>query len=194
MRTIRPRLAGFRVLAAVCAAIAFASQASAATVLYRWVDSDGIVHYSDRPVPGAQKVQIAAAQTYKSTPISGGTTRRASAQPAAPQYRSVAITSPTEGQTFTNTGGKIDGAAAVDPPLAAGHQLWFLIDGTRQPDPADGLAASFDVGRGAHTLAAVITDDQGRELATAPPVTFYVLQHSIANPPRGPLVTSPKKN
>lgn len=194
MRTIRPRPAGIRVLAALCAAIAFASQAPAATVLYRWVDSDGITHYSDRPVPGAQKVQVASAQTYKSTPISGGTTRRATTQAAAPQYRSLAITSPTEGQAFTNTGGKVDAAASVDPPLAAGHQLWFLIDGTRQPDPADGLAASFEVGRGTHTLAAVVTDDQGHEVAVAPPVTFYVLQHSVANPPRGPLLAPPKKN
>jgi hypothetical protein len=182
------------VLAAVCAAIAFASPASATTVLYRWVDADGIVHYSDRPVPGAQKMQISAAQTYKSPPISGPTTRRASAQPAAPQYHSVAITSPTEGQTFANTGGKVDAAASVDPPLAAGHQLWFLLDGARQPDPADGLATSFEVGRGTHTLAAAVIDDQGREVATAPPVTFYVLQHSVANPPRGPLVSGPKKN
>ena len=194
MRSIRLRLAGIRVLVAIGAALAVAQQTSATTVLYRWVDSDGIVHYSDRPVPGAQKVQISAAQTYKSTPVSGATARRTNTQPAAPQYRSVVVTSPTEGQTFINTGGKIDAGASVDPPLAAGHQLWFLIDGTRQPDPADGLTASFELGRGTHTLAAVVTDEQGREVATAPPVTFYVLQHSIANPPRGPLVTPAKKN
>jgi hypothetical protein len=193
MRSIRPRLAGIRVLVALGAALALAAQAGAATVLYRWVDADGITHYSDRPVPGAQKVQIAAAQTYKSTPVSGSANRRTNTQPAAPQYRSVIITSPTEGQSFVNAAGKVDAAASSDPPLASGHQLWFLIDGTRQPDPADGMAASFEVGRGTHTIGAVVTDDQGREVATAPPVTFYILQHSIANPPRGPLLP-PKKN
>ena len=25
---------------------------------YRWVDKDGVVHYSDRPEPGAEEVQL----------------------------------------------------------------------------------------------------------------------------------------
>jgi len=40
------------------------SLALAATV-YKWVDENGIVHYSDQPHPNAQKVGVQPAQTYK---------------------------------------------------------------------------------------------------------------------------------
>jgi hypothetical protein len=194
MHSIRPRLAGFCALAALAVALGISSGAVAGTVLYRWIDADGITHYSDRPAPGAQKVQIASAQTYKSTPTSSPTRRTSVSLPAGPKYARVEITRPTEGQSFVDNGGHVDAAAAVEPVLAGGHQLWFLIDGTRQPDPAGpGLATSFEVSRGTHKLAAVITDEQGRELVTSTAVTFYVLQHSIlSNPPRGPALT-PKK-
>jgi hypothetical protein len=53
---------------------------------------------------------------------------------------------------------------------------------------------SFTVDRGTHTLAAVVTDGAGKELISSAGVTFYVREHSInQNPPRGPLLTPPKK-
>jgi len=41
--------------------------ALAATV-YKWVDENGVTHYSDQPHPGAQKVTVAAPQTYSAPP------------------------------------------------------------------------------------------------------------------------------
>ncbi len=49
----------FLLLLGVCAS------ASSATV-YKWVDDNGVVHYSDQPNPKAQKLEIADAQTYSS--------------------------------------------------------------------------------------------------------------------------------
>jgi hypothetical protein len=39
-----------------------AALAAQAAVVYRWVDADGVVHYSDQPVPGAQKIITAGKQ------------------------------------------------------------------------------------------------------------------------------------
>ncbi|SRR5579871_975652 len=193
MHSIRSRLAGFCALAALCVALGDGTATGA--VLYRWVDSDGIVHYADRPAPGAEKVQIASAQSYKSPPAPSAASPRAANKSPASKYSRVAITSPTDGQSFVNSGGHVDAAAAVEPGLATGHQLWFELDGTRQPEPAGAtFSTSFELGRGTHTLAAVVTDDQGHDVVSSAAVTFYVLQHSIAQPPRGPLLTPPKKN
>ena len=48
--------------------------AAASTTVYKWVDENGVVHYSDQPHPNAQKLQIEGVQTYKPTelPFSGG--------------------------------------------------------------------------------------------------------------------------
>ena len=53
------RTLAFTLLLLVC------SLAVAATTVYRWVDEDGVVHYSDQPHPNAEKLQVHAAQSYK---------------------------------------------------------------------------------------------------------------------------------
>ena len=194
MRSIRSIFVGFSATLSLVALGGFVVCAQASATLYKWVDSDGVTHYSDRPAPGAQKVNVASAQTYK-----GGTTaapaRRPSATASAPKFTRVEVTRPTEGEAFVNIGGHIDAAAVVEPGLGSGNQLWFVLDGTRQPEPSGpGLSMGFDVERGTHTLAVVVTDDSGRELVSSAGITFYVRQNSIiANPPRGPLLTPPKK-
>jgi hypothetical protein len=45
------------------------SLAVQAAVVYRWVDADGVVHFSDQPVPGAEKIVT----VYKSTRGFGAT-------------------------------------------------------------------------------------------------------------------------
>ena len=39
--------------------------AAVAATVYKWVDENGVVHYSDQPHPNAQKIHVQAAQTYK---------------------------------------------------------------------------------------------------------------------------------
>ena len=196
MRSIRSPLVGFCAAVLVVALGGFTAASHASATLYRWVDADGITHYSDRPSPGAEKVQIAAAQSYKGAATPAPPSRRATTSaPAAPRYSRLEITRPSEGEAFVNNGGKVDAAAVLEPVLANGHQLWFVLDGTRQPDPAGGaMTMTFQVDRGTHTMSAVITDDTGRELISSAGITFYVRQNSVlANPPRGPLLTPPKK-
>ena len=36
------------------------------TTVYKWVDANGVTHYSDQPHPGAEKLEITGAQTYGS--------------------------------------------------------------------------------------------------------------------------------
>jgi hypothetical protein len=194
MHSIRTRLVGYCATVALLACAGLGTAAYGSATLYKWVDSDGVTHYSDRPAPGAVQVHIANAQTYKSIPVTAPNQRTPSGTPRGAKYSRVQITSPTDGQSFVDTGGKVDVAADVAPALAPANQLWFQIDGTRQPEPAGpGYTASFEVARGTHTAAAVITDADGHELITSAPVTFYVLQHSVAAPPRGPAITPPAK-
>jgi len=195
MHSICTRLVRVCATVALLASAGFSAGAYGSATLYKWVDSDGVTHYSDRPAPGAVQVHIANAQTYKSNPVAAPNQRTSTTTvPKGAKYSRVQITSPTDGQSFVDTGGKVDIAADVAPALAAANQLWFQIDGTRQPEPAGpGYSASFEVARGTHTAAAVITDGDGHEVITSAPVTFYVLQHSVATPPRGPTLTAPPK-
>ena len=174
------------------ALLAVAVGAAAATTLYKWVDENGVTHYSDRPEPGAQKVKIAAAQTYQgSSGTSASGSRPPAAKPAVDQsYTRLEITNPENGAVLYNTGGRVEVGAALEPDLANGHQLWFLLDGKPMPGSASGTA-TLEVARGEHTLAAQVTNANGEEMITSAPISFAVHQTSIAQPPQGPAL--PKK-
>src|SRR5579871_3241622 len=77
--------------------------ATAATV-YKWVDENGVIHYSDQPHENAQKVELKSPQTYSATKTAP-TPARNSAPPAhtPSTYQSCAVSEPAPDQAFVNT-------------------------------------------------------------------------------------------
>ena len=169
----------FTLLSLVCSA------ALAATV-YKWVDENGVVHYSDQPHPNAEKLQVHAAQTYKpsalDTPAAGG---GGGANPtAAPApYRGCAIVQPQDGQAFAN----IDSVTVVvqtDPQLHQGDKIFVTVDGQalNGGNPTGSQFVVSPVERGTHTAQAQVKDASGAVQCQTPPVTFEVHQNSVLNP------------
>ena len=60
----------------------FAAVLALAGTVYKWVDQNGVVHYSDQPHANAQKIQVQQAQTYKAT--QPGASTAAPTAPAVP--------------------------------------------------------------------------------------------------------------
>jgi hypothetical protein len=163
-----------------------ASLAVAGTV-YKWVDENGVVHYSDQPHSEAKKVEVPPVQTYKGEASVPATPAAPAAPPASAQpagdYQGCAIAQPTNDQTFTN----IDSLSIVvrtDPGLRAGDQVFLMLDG--QPlnggKPTGSQFTLSPVGRGTHSVQAVVRNSQGGVLCQTPGVTFNVHQPSILNP------------
>jgi hypothetical protein len=168
--------------------------ASGATTLYKWVDADGVTHYSDRPEPGAQKVKIAPAQTYKGgmqPTTADSRPRPTTATATASSYTRLEIMGPEDGAVLWNTGGRVAIVAALEPALADGHQLWFVVDGKSKQASAEGTA-EVEASRGSHTVVASVTDATGAELITSAPVSFVVRQTSSETPPQGPSLPKPQ--
>jgi hypothetical protein len=179
---------------ALLAAPAFASQ-----TVWKWVDDKGVTHYSDRPVQGAQRIEISVGSRADSTqpaPTSAtSSSQGASAQstPAMTGYRDFEIWKPGEDETITNTGGAVDVRLRFDPALRPGHSLYLYLNGRLVEDfPGNALEYTLqNVERGTHTLIAIIQDQGGKRIAETPMVTFYVRQTSIAQPPVGPALRPP---
>jgi hypothetical protein len=170
--------------------------AHAQAKLYKWVDEKGVTHWSDRAQPGAEKVDVQAAQGYRPSAAAPRATvaapaSRPDAGPVA--YERVEIVRPVHDEVFVNTGGAVEIGAALSPSLAPGHRTWFVIDGKRLEDlsPA-ATAATVNAERGSHTVSFEVEDENGKVVATAPSITFHVRQTSIAKPPVGPALRQPQ--
>jgi uncharacterized protein DUF4124 len=171
------RIALFTLMSLVCT-VAFSA------TVYRWVDENGVTHYSDQPHEKAEKVQVAAPQTFKAPPVP----QRAPAQNAqngqqqSPAYQ-CQVVSPANDDTLPNAY-SVNTAVQVSPGLQGGDQVFLLLDGARVPNyPTQGGAFTISpIDRGQHTLQAVVRDAEGKVVCQSANVSFTVLQASVLNP------------
>ncbi len=148
---------------------------------YKWVDKNGNVHYSDTPPPeGAEEVELPKTTTFDAPDVPVRPRGRAdsSDETPAPDYQ-LGFISPKQDQVFWATAGNIPVQLSLQPALRNSDQLLLYVDGALA-DPLAGLGTTLTgVVRGTHTLRAVITDADGKEIIATTPVTFHVKQQAV---------------
>jgi hypothetical protein len=158
-----------------------------ALVVYKWTDAQGVVHYSDQPVPGAERVLTSSAPEHAG--ILGQTAAGSSAPPPSRRpptslsSATVAITSPGPQQTFTG-GESVPVALSITPDLKPGYTVVWSLNGAQVQNQAPD-ATQFtltDLARGVYTIEATVTDPGTGESKTAAAVTFNVLRPSLLSP------------
>jgi hypothetical protein len=184
---------GMRILALTLLA-ALLSPLAASQEIYRWVDRNGVVHYSDQPgSPDAERVTItgtiARPPAPQETPALYQSDRRP--PPAAPSsVRSISISSPAMDEAFFGSDADVSVALELDGELQPGQEVALFLDGRRVP--AEGLSTTLTgVGRGTHFLRAAVLDESGSPVVTSQQIAFHVRQASIASPPVGPSLRPP---
>jgi hypothetical protein len=157
---------------------------------YRWVDKDGVVHYSDRPQAGAEEIELETAPAVNIPP------RRTIAPPGATPsgddqerdvdvaYQTLAIASPAAEETLWNIGGVLNVSLDLQPALKQGHLLRVYFDGNPQQVSSTRFQLQ-EVWRGVHNLQAEVLDENGQLMIRSQPSRFYVQQTTIVNPRRG---------
>jgi hypothetical protein len=178
--------------------LALAMPVFAGQTVWKWVDDQGVTHFSDQPMPGATKMELNSSSRPSSEPAPAYTPRAPSKDIPAqkgPAYARFVIESPQQDESVINTGGQVRVRLASTPAIGGGQMVSLFLDGAR----VEGLSPSsmsFDlpnVPRGTHTLKAVVSNQDGVPLQETPPVTFHVRQESAAQPPVGPTLRNPPK-
>jgi len=84
---------------------------------------------------------------------------------------------PVPEQTYRDPGTPVTVAASVTPEPAEGDALMFYVDGAPAGSASRGSNGITLNGleRGEHSVAAVVVDSEGRELARSAPVRFHLL-------------------
>src|SRR6204780_4205104 len=99
-RSVPFTLAALAVLTPLAAAIVVAQTITT----YRWVDAQGVVHYSDTPQPGAQVIQLQSAQTYRAPapPAAGAAGAAAAPKDTDGPYQACNVVQPAAEASFFN--------------------------------------------------------------------------------------------
>lgn len=150
--------------------------------IYKWVDSQGNVHFSDTPHRGAEKLNIPDAQTYSApVPQAPASDKAGQKQDGnAHVYTKLVIAQPENEATIRNNQGSITVTAEVDPDLFPGDKVQLIFDGSTLGEPQSNLLFQLSgVYRGSHTIAVQIVDAEGNVLETSDPVTVYVFRSFV---------------
>lgn len=157
-----------------------------AQTVYRWVDSNGVVHYSDMPHKGAKAVQLGAATVLPFKVPAEATMPGASGKlhtPKAPSYK-VKILAPAPGSTIWPVNYKVHVNVGVKPPLQGDAMLRYQLDGKNVGKPTPRTSIELHkVYRGTHTLTVLVVGGKGEIWGKANSI-FYARQHSILHPGR----------
>jgi hypothetical protein len=172
------------------------SCAASAQAVWKYVDEQGVTHYTDQPVPGAQKIELrsgSAAASAADKPASTATTTNNSQKAT---YRTFEIVKPADQESVVNTGGVLQVSMTLAPSVQGADTVQLYLDGKLvEGYPRNVLDYELqNVPRGVHTLIGVIQDANNRRVFETSKVTFTMRQKSIAvQPPVGPALRPPTK-
>jgi hypothetical protein len=156
---------------------------------YRWVDEDGVVHFSDVPVEGAELIHLptegarprtAPTRVAATSTVAPG--QQAEAPPEVFSYESIEVVAPAPEETLWNIEGVLNVAIRVVPALRQGDQIRIYFDGQERLTTTSTSFTIDEVWRGVHNLQAEIIDSTGQMMTRSLPNRFYVQQNSIAGP------------
>ncbi len=161
--------------------VALLASAASASDIYKWVDEDGVIHFSDQPREGAERVTLQPANVVRPPvrPVQR-TDEPAAAQPEAPfRYEKLEVVSPAAEETLWNIEGVLNVSLALTPGLQEGHQVRVYHNG--QPQIVSGTSFQLqEVWRGVHNLQAEVIDANGQMVIRSQPNRFYVQQNTVA--------------
>lgn len=176
---------GARFPAAVALALLGASLATMAEEIYRTVDPQGRVIYSDRPSDGAESVQVGPSNTM-TQPAPTATSGKPAATETLRPYTLVAITEPRDGDTVTDQLGAFTVQYTTEPQRQADHAVRLLLDGEPAGTNVAGGVRVTGTTRGDHRLQIQLLDRNGRLLGQSGTVRILVVRPGPGGKPNRP--------
>lgn len=170
---------------AILALLGLVLAAAATADVWRWVDDDGVVHFSDTPVDGAERIDVSeasrttGARVYTPPPQIGDDSEAIPEEQEEFRYENLEIVSPAAEETLWNIEGTLSVSLALTPGLQSGHQVRAYFNG--EPRMVNSTSFTIDeVWRGVHNIQVEVLDETGTLMIRSRPNRFYVQQNRVA--------------
>lgn len=153
----------------------------AATKIYKKVNPDGSVAFSDVPFAvGGKPIKLKPLPSVKLGPVPVGThsAPAASTRPKPFQYKTIRIVSPLDNEAIRSNNGDLSVSGELKPGLQSNrkHHIQWLLDG-KTISGANSLKLNLkNVARGTHRLQLNVVNTKGNALIQSPTISFHILR------------------
>lgn len=149
--------------------------------IYKHVDKNGNVSFSDRPLDGGKPIDLSPTNSAGSIALPKQNRRLSDSSPTG-EYQSLRITRPQNDVTIHDNAGNLGVAVQVAPALRSGDSIRLLVDGSSPlEDSTSGGFQLLNVDRGTHQLQAQLLDNLGNVLLVSELVTVHLRRQSVQN-------------
>jgi hypothetical protein len=159
---------------------------SAMAAIYKSVDSNGDVVFSDKPSPDAKEIPTPSPNTVHLPKAPPPEAAKKEKKAKDTIYTSLTITSPGSNETIHSNPGIVNIMLRLTPELniKAGDRVNILVDNYVLLRQTSQLSVKIpDINRGTHTVQAVVTNKQGATLIKSDEVQFFMQRQSVLNKP-----------
>ena len=156
--------------------------------LYKSIDEQGNIVYSDTPTPGAEQLTPPPISTVPAPkverPVETKPGEEATEEPAKKpptKYTKFAMVTPKNDDTIWDNNGSVPVSLTLEPPLDKdnGHSVWVYVDGKAVVRESLVLVQPLSgIDRGTHTIRAEIRDDKRKTLMRTNNVTVHLKRAS----------------
>ncbi|ASK70890.1 DUF4124 domain-containing protein [Shewanella bicestrii] len=162
----------------------------AQATVYKWVDKDGKVHYSDEPHPNAEVVELKE-KTLNQIALPPVKNDADDSQVIQQIQYQVVITSPEEEETVRDNNGDFQVTATVTPEIKSQYLMALKLDGQTVGQPqVGGIFQLKNIDRGEHTIVVDAMTQNGKIFASSSPRKIFLHQAAMNPVPK----KQPKSN
>jgi hypothetical protein len=147
--------------------------------VYVHKDQNGILVFTDKPVPGATLVNLNRnTLTMPATDTSILSQLQAQSEVKAVDYR-LSINQPDDKSTIRNNNGVVRIAGQVLPSMKHNHRVRLKLDGKAWQKPHKNTVFILrNIDRGEHSVVLELIDDKNQIVTSSDPVTFFLFRVS----------------
>ena len=149
---------------------------TASAGLYKGLDEEGNVIYSDKPFENSQQFTPPAITVIDAAKVPPKKEEVVEDKTAETKYTKFSITAPKNNQTIWNVP-DLTVALQLTPALdtAAGHTTWLLMDGKPLVKKSQSLLLQIGrADRGQHTLQAQVKNKKGKIIKRTKTITIHI--------------------
>ncbi|GGC83507.1 DUF4124 domain-containing protein [Marinobacter halophilus] len=160
------------------------ASATAYAEVYRHVDAQGNVTFTDEPMQGGETIQVKPVTTItlpKPEAVMQTDRLLKEVEREGAAYESVTLAHPEDGQAFHSGNGDVTFEVRSTPSLRRGHRYEVTLDGQPVGQSSSGSITVNNIDRGTHNVGVHIVDSDGIQVKSGQPVSFTIHRPSRLN-------------
>ncbi|WP_018403709.1 DUF4124 domain-containing protein [Marinobacter gelidimuriae] len=151
--------------------------------VYRQVDAQGNVTFSDQPSSGAEAIQVRPVTTITLPKMQDleQLEQPQQEQPPSPLYELVRFVYPRNNEAFNSGNGDVEFSVISSPQLRDGHKYEVTLDSQPVGQSTSGTILVQQIDRGTHQAGVNIVNRSGIQVGSGTGITFTIHRPSRLN-------------